>query len=63
MSQHKTDWRSEAEALGISIAQRSKTVWVACGEHKGGKVELRARSPNMALATWKFYMQRRPRYR
>jgi hypothetical protein len=41
-----------ANALGVTIYQRSKTVWVATGSHRGRHFEVKARSPAMALALW-----------
>ena len=41
-----------ANALGVTIYQRSKTVWVATGSHRGRYFEVKARSPAMALALW-----------
>jgi hypothetical protein len=41
-----------ANALGVTIHQRSKTVWVATGSHRGRLFEVKARSPAIAFALW-----------
>lgn len=41
-----------ADALGVTILQRSKTVWVATGSYRGRLFEVKARSPAVALTLW-----------
>ena len=43
------DW---ASAQGITIYQRSKTVWIAAGSYRGRDFEVKGRSPAIALAVW-----------
>ncbi|AZO41848.1 hypothetical protein EJ076_12535 [Mesorhizobium sp. M7D.F.Ca.US.005.01.1.1] len=41
-----------ANARGIAIYQRSKTVWIAAGSYRGRNFEVKGRSPAIALALW-----------
>ena len=41
-----------ANALGVTVYQRSKTVWVAAGSYRGRHFEVKARSPATALTLW-----------
>lgn len=42
-----------ASARGIALYQRSKTVWIASGDHLGREYEVKGRTPALALALWK----------
>jgi hypothetical protein len=44
---------SWANTRGISIYQRSKTVWIASGSYRGQHYEVKGRTPGLALALWK----------
>lgn len=46
-------WRTVASSLGVTVYQRSKTVWIVAGKYRGHDFEVKARSPNIALALWK----------
>ena len=41
-----------AGARGITIYQRSKTVWIAAGKYRGREYEVKGRTPALALALW-----------
>lgn len=41
-----------ASARGIKIYQRSKTVWIAAGGFRGRDLEVKGRSPAIALSLW-----------
>lgn len=41
-----------ASARGVKIYQRSKTVWIAAGGHRGRDMEVKGRSPAIAIALW-----------
>ncbi|MCA0025245.1 MULTISPECIES: hypothetical protein [unclassified Mesorhizobium] len=49
----RRDWEALASALDINIYQRSKTVWIAAGKYRGKDIEVKGRSPSIALALWK----------
>lgn len=53
MNANDPQWRTLAGALGVTVYQRSKTVWVAAGKYRGQDFEVKARSPQVALALWK----------
>lgn len=53
MNANDPQWRTLAGAIGVTVYQRSKTVWVAAGKYKGQDFEVKARSPQVALALWK----------
>ena len=42
----------QAGALGVTIQQRSKTVWIATGTYRGHEYEVKGRTPSVALALW-----------
>jgi hypothetical protein len=46
------DLCARASARGITIYQRSKTVWIAAGGHRGRDLEVKGRSQAIALALW-----------
>ena len=46
-------WRTLASSMGVTVYQRSKTVWIATGKYRGHDFEVKARSPKLALALWK----------
>lgn len=41
-----------ANNRGISIKQRSKTVWTTAGSYRGRNFEVKGRSATIALALW-----------
>lgn len=52
MSHNDANLCARAQARGITIYQRSKTVWIAAGSHRGQDFEVKGRSPAIALAFW-----------
>jgi hypothetical protein len=44
--------REWADAHGIKIHQRSKTVWIAAGRCREREIQTKGRSPAIALAMW-----------
>lgn len=43
-------WWTRANALDVTVYQRSRTVWIAAGRYRGQGVEVKGRSPKIALA-------------
>jgi hypothetical protein len=52
MGRNGTELCAWARARGITIYQRSKTVWIAAGRYRGRDFEVKGRSPAIALALW-----------
>ncbi len=53
MPRNYEEWQTLANALGVTVYQRSKTVWIAAGRYRGRDIEVKGRSPTIALALWK----------
>jgi hypothetical protein len=53
MHRNETELCAQANALGITIYQRSKTVWIALGSYRGRDFEVKGRTPGPTLALWK----------
>jgi hypothetical protein len=53
MPQDDWQWLARAKGLGITVSQRSKTVWIAQGAYRGRQFQVKGRSPNIALSLWK----------
>ena len=45
-----TSWDEKIE---ITVAQKSKSVWIAVGNHIGRIVEVKGRSESTAIALWR----------
>lgn len=41
------------EPWKITVYQKSKTVWIAVGDYKGGPIEVKGSSEGSAIAAWK----------
>ncbi len=53
MQRNEAKLCERAGALGITIYQRSKTVWIAEGSYRGLHFEVKGRTPAPTLALWK----------
>lgn len=53
MYRNDTELFARANERGITIYQRSKTVWIAAGSYRDREYAVKGRTPALALALWK----------